>query len=226
MKRLRTHYDHLKLPRRATGADIKQAYRRLASLHHPDKNDNSPASISAMQRINEAYEVLSNPVARAAHDQWIEASEYGVSYQHAAPATQSGTAWTGFRHSIKNPTAPPVFDPNQFPPRNWNPEHFAAFSRYSQAMHRLLEHEMAEYGEHMTLDVLYRAFLMDKRLGNLNHTTRVSARDALIRSFANQEKPPRRIGRITTKLTPRRQFIPIAILAIIGLSLFVLSQMP
>lgn len=194
MKKLRTHYDNLKISRRATGVEIKRAYRHLASIHHPDKNGSSPASINAMQCINKAYEVLSDPVARAAHDQWIEATEYacGLDCPPTAPEARPshGQSWTGFKDHFKNPMPPPAFDPSQFPPKNWNPEHFPAFSRYALAMRRLLEYEISEYGEQMTLDVLYRAFLMDKRLGNLKHATRVSARDSLIRSFAHKERPP------------------------------------
>lgn len=195
MKKLRTHYDNLKVSQRATDAEIRQSYRRLASLHHPDKNSNSEASIKAMQCINKAYEVLSCPTARADHDKWIEACDYGCAQPNPSPTappghTKQGTTWAGFKDPCGNSGSAPMFDPNQFPPKNWNPDHIVDFTNYFQAMRRLLDYEIKEYGEHMTLDVLYRAFLMDKRLGNLKHTSRSTARESLIRSFSHREKAP------------------------------------
>lgn len=43
---------------------IRQAYRQLALVHHPDRG----GSHEAMVRINEAWNVLSNPVARQEYD--------------------------------------------------------------------------------------------------------------------------------------------------------------
>lgn len=54
--------------RLANAAEIKRAYRRLAVVFHPDKNQ-SPGSSSLFQEINEAHEVLSDPVKRALYDQ-------------------------------------------------------------------------------------------------------------------------------------------------------------
>ena len=195
VKKLRNHYDNLKVSQRATSAEIRQSYRRLASLHHPDKNNNSEASIQAMQHINKAYEVLSCPAARADHDRWIEACNYGCDQPNPSPTApfghgKHGTAWTKFNEPRGPGDSAPMFDANQFPPKNWNPAHIVEFTNYFQAMRRLLDYEIKEYGEHMTLDVLYRAFLMDKRLGNLGHTSRSSARESLIRSFSHREKAP------------------------------------
>jgi curved DNA-binding protein CbpA len=73
MPQLRTHYDTLKVSRDASLGVIQAAYRSLARQHHPDRQGDSPASEAAMQEINAAYEVLSNPLTRAEHDRWIEA---------------------------------------------------------------------------------------------------------------------------------------------------------
>jgi len=51
----------------ADAAAIKQAYRRHARLLHPDVNQATDAHAS-MARINEAYEVLSDPQRRTAYD--------------------------------------------------------------------------------------------------------------------------------------------------------------
>lgn len=192
MKKLRTHYDNLKVSQRATDAEIRQSYRRLASLHHPDKNANSDSSIRAMQCINKAYEVLSCPDTRAEHDKWIEVNEYGCKQESPSPTAHKSPSGfqPGFGEKASRPKPKGMFDPDSFPPKNWNPEHFTAFAKYSQAMRRLLDYEIKEYAEYMTLDVLYRAFLMDKRLGNLTHTNRTTARESLIRSFSQKQRVP------------------------------------
>ena len=58
--RLKDYYKILELEPSATITEIKQSYRRLAQLHHPDKN-NDPYSSALFSEIKEAYEVLTNP---------------------------------------------------------------------------------------------------------------------------------------------------------------------
>src|ERR1700742_4956274 len=48
--------------------DIDQAYRRAARKHHPDKNRNDPEAVPKFHALQEAYNLLSDPAARAAHD--------------------------------------------------------------------------------------------------------------------------------------------------------------
>lgn len=64
---MRTHYQNLKVRQDASQAEIKAAYRRLRSEHHPDRNKD-PDATHRMQLINEAWEVLSDPKKRAKHD--------------------------------------------------------------------------------------------------------------------------------------------------------------
>lgn len=71
---MHSHYDNLKVPRNATQAEIKKAYRRLCSEHHPDRNKD-PNATHRMQIINEAWKVLSNPAQRAKHDADIARAE-------------------------------------------------------------------------------------------------------------------------------------------------------
>ncbi len=61
------HYQSLSVLQSAEDAVIKAAYKALASLYHPDKNKNPDAS-SKMQKINEAYEVLSDKQRRTEYD--------------------------------------------------------------------------------------------------------------------------------------------------------------
>ena len=57
-------YDELELPRNCTFEEIKQQYRTLAQINHPDKGGDEKKFI----RIKEAYETLSDPIKRAHYD--------------------------------------------------------------------------------------------------------------------------------------------------------------
>ena len=61
------YYDILEVSPTATTAEIKRSYRRLARLHHPDLN--TQALDTHIKRLNEAYEILRDPLKRAAYDE-------------------------------------------------------------------------------------------------------------------------------------------------------------
>lgn len=58
------YYEVLGVSPTATADEIKRAYRRLASQHHPDKGGDT----QKFQAVEEAYRILSDPDARAEHD--------------------------------------------------------------------------------------------------------------------------------------------------------------
>ncbi len=62
------YYCVLGVSAQATAKEIKEAYRRKAFEHHPDRNRENPAAVEAMKRVNEAYAVLSNPAQRREYD--------------------------------------------------------------------------------------------------------------------------------------------------------------
>ena len=64
---MKDHYATLGLSPSASLADIKKAFRQLASIHHPDRNtdENAPQRFRLVQ---EAYEVLSDDTKRQAYD--------------------------------------------------------------------------------------------------------------------------------------------------------------
>lgn len=62
------YYSLLGVSARASTHEIKEAYRRKALEHHPDRNRDNPAAVEAMKRVNEAYAVLSNPSKRREYD--------------------------------------------------------------------------------------------------------------------------------------------------------------
>ena len=68
------YYEVLGLKKGASENDIKRAYKRLASKHHPDKNQGSKEAEEKFKEINEAYEVLGDDQKRAAYDQYGHAA--------------------------------------------------------------------------------------------------------------------------------------------------------
>ena len=73
---LTDYYDILQVPPQATPQEIKQAYRRLAMVYHPDKTKNDPYAEVKYAEIREAYEVLSNPAKKEAYlqERWYDQS--------------------------------------------------------------------------------------------------------------------------------------------------------
>jgi molecular chaperone DnaJ len=65
----RDYYTVLDVAKGASEADIKQAYRRLAMKHHPDRNPDDKGAEDKFKEIKEAYEVLSDASKRAIYDQ-------------------------------------------------------------------------------------------------------------------------------------------------------------
>ena len=65
----RDYYATLGVPRDASQADIKKAFRKAARTHHPDVNKDVPEAESRFKELNEAYDVLSDPEKRKLYDQ-------------------------------------------------------------------------------------------------------------------------------------------------------------
>ncbi len=67
------HYAVLEVEADASPQAVRQAYRRAAQQHHPDRQPGDHEAPERMARINEAYAVLSHPQRRASYDQWLQA---------------------------------------------------------------------------------------------------------------------------------------------------------
>lgn len=64
----RDYYNILGVPRNASPADIKRAYRELARRWHPDRNPDDPSGGQRFKDATEAYNVLSDPEQRERYD--------------------------------------------------------------------------------------------------------------------------------------------------------------
>jgi DnaJ-class molecular chaperone len=64
------YYKTLGVPRGASQAEIKKAFRKLARESHPDKHAGDKAAERRFKDINEAHAVLSDPAKRAKYDQF------------------------------------------------------------------------------------------------------------------------------------------------------------
>ncbi|MEX1171280.1 MAG: DnaJ domain-containing protein, partial [Chloroflexota bacterium] len=62
------YYAVLGIPRTASQAEIKKAFRKLARKHHPDANKDDAEAERRFKALNEANAVLSDPDKRALYD--------------------------------------------------------------------------------------------------------------------------------------------------------------
>jgi len=63
------YYKTLGISKDASSEEIKKAYRKLALKYHPDRGGGEEAS-EEFKKVNEAYQVLSDPQKRSQYDQF------------------------------------------------------------------------------------------------------------------------------------------------------------
>ena len=70
----KNYYDILQVNKNASPEVIEKVYKLLAKKYHPDLQDleNKQQSEEILKKINEAYEVLSNPEKKAIYDKTLE----------------------------------------------------------------------------------------------------------------------------------------------------------
>lgn len=93
-----THYDTLQVRPDATPAEIKQAYRRMVKLHHPDSHQDR-TDLDQIVRINAAYEILKDAANRRSYDRQLNAgktpSQYAQTVTRPRQTTQKRSRPTG-----------------------------------------------------------------------------------------------------------------------------------
>lgn len=100
MKKVRTHYDNLKVARNAPPEVIRAAYRSLSLKYHPDKNPSDPEATRISMIINASYAVLSDEAKRKEHDKWIEQQE-GLNFTQTDPIQSTATSRKRSQNSKK-----------------------------------------------------------------------------------------------------------------------------
>ena len=99
------YYATLGVPRDASTADIKKAFRKLARLHHPDVSKDKKTAEAKFKEINEANEVLSDPEKRKKYDElgadWQNphagrTASHGPSAGHGQEFNFGGTGFSDF----------------------------------------------------------------------------------------------------------------------------------
>jgi len=74
------YYEILGVPRTASEAEIKKAFRKLAREYHPDVAKNKKQAEEKFKELNEAYEVLGDPAKRKKYDElgpdWSSGAEF------------------------------------------------------------------------------------------------------------------------------------------------------
>ncbi len=65
---MRNPYDVLGVPKGASEAEVKKAFRRAAKQHHPDQNQGDPKAAGRFAEVNAAYEILGDASKRAQFD--------------------------------------------------------------------------------------------------------------------------------------------------------------
>jgi len=93
------YYKILGIDKRATPKDIKNAFRKLARKYHPDLNPNDKDAKRNFQQINEANEVLSDPVKRKKYDQYGKDWQHAEQFEKAKQSQEQSSDYRGQRYS-------------------------------------------------------------------------------------------------------------------------------
>ncbi|PIT97193.1 hypothetical protein COT77_02910 [Candidatus Berkelbacteria bacterium CG10_big_fil_rev_8_21_14_0_10_41_12] len=86
------YYKILGVSKNASSDEIKKAYRKLAMQHHPDRGGED----KEFKKINEAYQILSDPQKRAQYDQFGRVGDMGGSGGGYDGFGDQGNPFSGF----------------------------------------------------------------------------------------------------------------------------------
>ena len=159
-KKEKNYYEILEVSPLASPKAIKQAYRRQARLHHPDKNKDNPEAGEVFKKIHQAYQVLSDPFKRKAFEQKIKKEKT------AGKKAQEGFSqmYDSF-HTYPAPHGPSSFpaegtpQPSSFPSENTNPSVNPPYPAHN--MEKETAHKKKSFSLHGLKDRFNRALNPD-----------------------------------------------------------------
>lgn len=93
---MRDPYEVLGVPRSASAAAIKSAFRKLAKKHHPDANKNDPKAAARFAEVNSANEIIGDPDKRKQYDNGEIDAEGKPRFQGFPGGGQGGGGFGGF----------------------------------------------------------------------------------------------------------------------------------
>jgi DnaJ-class molecular chaperone len=107
---MRDPYEILGVPRSATAAAIKSAYRKLAKKHHPDSNKGDPKAAERFSEINSANEIIGDEDKRKQFDRGEIDAEGKPRFQGfpggGGPRGRAGAGPGGFEYSFRGGAGP------------------------------------------------------------------------------------------------------------------------
>lgn len=89
---MRDPYTVLGVPKSASEADIKKAFRKLAKQHHPDRNKDDPKAKERFSEANSAYEIIGDKDKRGQFDRGEIDAEGKPRFQGFDPRAGMGSA--------------------------------------------------------------------------------------------------------------------------------------
>jgi hypothetical protein len=102
------YYQLLGVVSSAPAADIKRAYRRLATQLHPDKHGGDPHYEEKFKAVAVAYGVLSDPDRRAQYDYQLQYAARRADEQHRATAEAAAGGPSVYKMPGQPPQGPPL----------------------------------------------------------------------------------------------------------------------
>ena len=107
---MRDPYEVLGVPRGASAAAIKSAYRKLAKKHHPDSNKNDPKAAERFSELNSANEIIGDEDKRKQFDRGEIDAEGKPRFQGFPGGDPRGRAGGpgGFQSTLSAPVAVPA----------------------------------------------------------------------------------------------------------------------
>lgn len=97
------YYQVLGVPKNASAAEIKKAYRKLAQQFHPDANPGNNDAEERFKEVSSAYDVVGDEEKRKSYDQVREMAASG--YGPGGPGGSGPTGWPGGPGGVRYETA-------------------------------------------------------------------------------------------------------------------------